>query len=558
MPTKLKSNLLKTRKSNTIINNSVIYLINILKQEVNMATTDIQAHKRQMVCESSLPVFPLQKLPRVVTEKILSLLPTIEIGHCNSVNRQFRMYGTAVVEARISKPLEGQIKCRAILTQSQLEKYGAWASTKPRETRFIARCEDIEAQTFVLKKCQALRELALGEEYNKKLYYDRQTRVVPLALSALEHCPRLTALSFNAFVPITGDDLERMLPHCGHLQKLAFHFKGENFKGEKSALPAVRMVGCCSALTSLSITDEYHKLEDRDMQTLATGLSRLVSVTIQDAHRVTCAGMVPLIERNLVALELRSIPEFKVAGFQALSRHASRLERLSLQSIPFPGKELFHALFSACSVLRDLHLDNVKSREGEELELPPLPHLTTIKINNIWSWVTDRAMQQLAETSRNLRCVDLDGCIQISDRSVQAFASHCPNLESLSVCKRANNIHRITHISIQALCTCVNLRYFSFYLPKELGCLQQVRKFMVLRPRLDNFFSGARKLLAAVPDADIFFSELGLHTLLNPEYDPFFSALGKLVATHPKIDIFCNKEGYQGDKESLVIKGAVV
>jgi DNA repair protein RAD7 len=158
---------------------------------------------------------------------------------------------------------------------------------------------------------------------------------------------------------------------------------------------------------------ECGRLNDAIVERFAFNLTNLRSVTLCGAYLITdsaFAGLVKALAEQLVSLHVENSP--KLAGQTLLelgSSRCRRLERLSLRN---------------CTALSDQHVID-SGIFGGNCRLTELDFAHSVAL-------TEQAFSA-GLPGQTLRRFCLDGCHRIGDSLFDQIASHCPNLEDLSI-----------------------------------------------------------------------------------------------------------------------------
>ena len=191
-------------------------------------------------------------------------------------------------------------------------------------------------------------------------------------------CPNLKSISLSDCINITSEGIVQIARSCTELE-------------------SIDLEGCCN-------------IDDVAVRELSLCCPQLVSVNF--------AGCLNITNETL----------------KELSRACTNIENLSLKKcvqISDPvfeelGNKLRNLDLSECNQITDNAVLSI-SRKSERL--------TSLKLSG--KQITDKSVHQVAISSPNLRELELNGCENISDYTIQCLARGCPELNSLclSSCK---------------------------------------------------------------------------------------------------------------------------
>ncbi|KAL2609041.1 hypothetical protein R1flu_027614 [Riccia fluitans] len=201
----------------------------------------------------------------------------------------------------------------------------------------------------------------------------------------------------------------------------------------------------CGALRRLSL---WHCLSVGDEGLIAIGRGcRLLEKVhllkcpgIGDAGLKTVAEGCPLLSN----VNLDSCKRIGNEGLKSIGRSSSNLIALSISNCDV-GSEGIVAVVSGCRKLKKMKLERVNINDTGLEQSPCLQELRDLGISSC-KGLSDRALQVIGESCKQLRVFSLLNCDAASDTGLKAMTKSCLALESLQI----EGCSGITHIGLKA------------------------------------------------------------------------------------------------------------
>ncbi|XKL68590.1 hypothetical protein PGB90_004081 [Kerria lacca] len=175
-----------------------------------------------------------------------------------------------------------------------------------------------------------------------------------------------------------------------------------------------------SVLEHLSLQDCQH-LTDDALKYISSGLTNIISINLSFCINVSDMGLKYLAKIiSLRELNLRACDNVSDAGVAFLAEAASPLHTLDVsfcdkvtdQSLDYMSQGLFNL---KCLSLSACHV----SDDGISKITEALTELEVLNIGQCME-ITDKSLFAIAESFKNLRCVDLYGCPRVSALALEA------------------------------------------------------------------------------------------------------------------------------------------
>jgi Leucine Rich Repeat. len=168
---------------------------------------------------------------------------------------------------------------------------------------------------------------------------------------------------------------------------------------------------------------------------LANKIPQLMSLSLEQASQITEIGLSHLVQRccKLQILNLSQCCGISGNGFAVLGQYASGLLKLSLSGCGQITSYSLLAIFQGCKMLTDLDLS--------------------------LSAVTDKEISVLGTSCRDIKVLNLKGCVRVSDYGVLGLSKGLCNLTNFTI-SRNDMVTSITDVSLLAIsedCQCLKI-----------------------------------------------------------------------------------------------------
>ncbi|XP_058963941.2 F-box/LRR-repeat protein fbxl-1-like isoform X2 [Pocillopora verrucosa] len=220
----------------------------------------------------------------------------------------------------------------------------------------------------------------------------------------------------------------------------------------------IRIERVCRRWRLLAIKS-WHRITHLDFQGVFTSFKGMGGLTDEVLWSILRRGC-----QNLTSLDLSQSPHFltefavlcigkqckllteldlsgvkvSTSSLKNLSQSCKQLEKITLHRCHRVGEKALWWLFKNCQKLRHVNLEGNKSVRGQCFFMLP-PACENLYLKDC-TQLTDKGMIYIGDKCKNLRIINVSGCITLTDEGVLQLTQHCCMIESLVFSQAGNNV----------------------------------------------------------------------------------------------------------------------
>ncbi|KAJ7387386.1 hypothetical protein OS493_004380 [Desmophyllum pertusum] len=178
-----------------------------------------------------------------------------------------------------------------------------------------------------------------------------------------------------------------------------------------------------------------------------TSLDLSLSPHFLTEFAVLCIGGIIIIYvcKGLLGKQCKLLKELDLSGvvvntssLKALSKSCTHLEKITLQKCHRVGEKALWWLFKNCKKLNHVNVEGNKSLKGQCFFMLP-PSCENMYLKECIQ-LTDKGMGYLGDKCKNMKTIDISGCIALTDDGILQLTQHCWMIESLVLSKAGPNV----------------------------------------------------------------------------------------------------------------------
>ncbi len=254
-----------------------------------------------------------------------------------------------------------------------------------------------------------------------------------------KHCGNLSTLNIAHCSKLNDVSIDLVLSCCKRIRKLLAN--GCSLLSDK----ALHAVG--NELQTLDIS-ECPQLTDLCLLPVARNCPRLLEIKLS-GKGFTDSGMIQLVKccTALQAVELQSCDNISDAFMIQLQQYCQQINTMTLNACKRITDNSFISNKKALYYLK--HLDLTRCLNLTVLTLKHVatcsPLLQSINLHSCEEVATDEVLITLSLRCKDLRSVNVSGCVKVTDKAIGSLAQNCLNLEKLVLL----NCNKITDKSLE-------------------------------------------------------------------------------------------------------------